>query len=326
MASQCWQLVGSAVVVLAVAPSFGQCAQDGREAGSDSPIPKKLLADLVRDLDAKDASASFKAYEKLVDLGPEAAGAVPYLIDRFKKQKDHTSVIVLGKIGSASKDAVPLLVDLLKARVQGGPEKHELAYGNSKYGPWTDAVRSLGEIGPGAKAAVPDLIALMKDPDSEVRGDVCEALGLIGPAASKAVPSLIEAMSDKNPATGSSLRFPFEVRRCAVIALGRVGPEAKSAVPKLIGNLTDADDGVRYDSLRSLGQIGPEADSAVPHLIKALESDPPAKLRAIVSLGQIGPKAKQALVPLRALMNAEDELFRQQIVEAISQIEKSQAK
>jgi len=75
--------------------------------------------------------------------------------------------------------------------------------------------------------SVPALIAVLGDPDPEMRKNAARALARIGSDASQAVPELIAALNDKDPG----------VRKFATRALGEIGPAAGKAVPALIKEL-----------------------------------------------------------------------------------------
>ncbi len=144
---------------------------------------------------------------------------------------------------------------LLAAGCGGGdPEPHPVAYHEPATGPATAAADSAGGVpllGVGAAGesllprsktaeqttidalsrigtpSVPALIAVLHDPDPELRRDAAQALARIGSDASEAVPDLIAALDDQDAS----------VRKFATRALGEIGPAAGRAVPALINEL-----------------------------------------------------------------------------------------
>jgi len=150
-------------------------------------------------------------------LGPDAKDAVPVLIEMVKKTNNESvpAIEALGRIGLASSEAVPLLIETLDSKKPAG------ALNPARI----QAVVALGRIGPNAAAAVPALTKLVHERDKGglVSHHAVEAIGGIGPDAKAAVPALIQILEDEaNPA-----------RTSAAISLGQIGPKAKDAAPAL---------------------------------------------------------------------------------------------
>jgi HEAT repeat protein len=236
----------------------------------------------------------------------------------------------LRKAGPAARDAIPMLLAMLK-----GDDPAEL----------TLAATLLGEIGPRAKSAVPILRKLMKDHDRVVRAAAAGALSRLDRTAVEAIPVLAEALREQVRTEG--IPGPH------IEGLARFG---KPAVPILIELLKDRRAVHRLTSplgwttgpegeilagqaAFALGEIGPEAVEALPALLEILrdrsgmESFPfvlhsvdrlqlwqPSVLEtAVRAVGRMGPAAKAA-VPL-LLEVARDSLaspsLRQKAVEAL---------
>jgi hypothetical protein len=94
--------------------------------------------------------------------------------------------------------AVPVLIDLLKAR---------------KAGVRDDAAEALGEVFPPPVEAVPALTTALSDRNPFVRWHAARSLGLMGPAAKEAVPALLD-LHRREPASP------------AIEALRAINPEA----------------------------------------------------------------------------------------------------
>jgi hypothetical protein len=113
----------------------------------------------------------------------------------------------------------------------------------------------------GDEAAVPVLIELLKDEDSDVRGEAARALGRAGPRARGAIPALVELVSDGQVNEVS-------VHELAAEALGRMGRDARAAVPALLALSRDEREhvSVRHNAAEALKQIDPQAaaDAGVP--------------------------------------------------------------
>jgi HEAT repeat protein len=144
------------------------------------------------------------------------------------------------------------------------------------------AALRLGEIDLNSRGnlkqrAIPELIALLKDPDAEVRANAAIALYNLPSESNTVVPALIEALKDPNA----------EVRAEVVTALGNMG--RTDAFIELLNALTNAskdeNSTVRSNAAIAIGNIGSE--EAIPVLIEALK-DPDSEVRvsAARSLGK----------------------------------------
>ena len=93
-----------------------------------------------------------------------------------------------------------------------------------------EAINALGGLK--VKDAMPDLIALLKDPDTDIRSRAAQAFWSMGDAdAKEAVPALIALLQDKD--TG--------VRLNAAGALGQIASEPAKTIPALRDALNDND-------------------------------------------------------------------------------------
>jgi HEAT repeat protein len=144
------------------------------------------------------------------------------------------------------------------------------------------AASALSRIG---ISSVEPLIAVLKDPDRNVRYHAIMALEMIGDT--RAVYPLIAALRDTE----------YEVRKKVTITLGKMGDTR--AVEPLIAALRDSSDYDRQDAAIALGEMGDS--KAVEPLIAAL-SDPDYKVRqsAIIALGKI--RDSKAVEPLIAAL------------------------
>jgi HEAT repeat protein len=135
--------------------------------GHKPPYEGKSVTQLERMLRDGDPDAQSQAAYGLSLHGPDAAQAVPALVDALASSHAllrQNSALALGRIGPAARAAVPALTDVLR-----DPE-------------WTvrrQAAMALGEIGPDAAVAAPTLQRLTKDPDRLVRKAAQEALAKV---------------------------------------------------------------------------------------------------------------------------------------------------
>lgn len=136
-------------------------------------------------------------------------------------------------LGSAGKEAVPALMELLK---KNDPEIRSTAN------------TCLGNIGPAAGAAVPLLVQFVNDTNRFVRFGTLISLGRIHMEPETVVPILMRTLNPTN-----------ENLAITIMVLGQFGEKAKPAVPALLGYLKDTNDFVRYRANTALKQIDPEA-------------------------------------------------------------------
>ena len=154
----------------------------------------------------KDGQVRLAVLDTLISLGPEAAPAVPALLETLRTDvggrgeeaahQDYRSALALAGIG---KPAVEGLVGLLK---------------HKKEGVRAEVVMSLGRIGPDAAPAVAELIPLLGDKNERIGREAAVALGHIGTAAI-------------DPLIAASAAPDVTVRKRAVLSLGHLSAPMK---------------------------------------------------------------------------------------------------
>jgi HEAT repeat protein len=260
-----------------------------------------------------DDAACYWACVILRDIGPDAKGACPALVEKLKDPRPdirREALLTLAAIGST--DCIEKLVPLLKDEFSRTPA--------------TFALGALGQIPPDAESivranvngddkllgtvslwalarvhpkdmklkreAITQLVARLSDKDPFVRAAAARALASLPPSPEIAIPIFEKALADGDETTTSYM----------LDALARMGPKA---VPRLINAL-------QYKSVRPqvafiLGQIGPPAAPATEALAKLVNGeDPNASIEAAHALAKIGPGAKAAVPALiEALSDAE---------------------
>jgi HEAT repeat protein len=183
---------------------------------------------------------------------------VPFLV---KTLQDHTllsdhreaAARVLAKIGPDAKDAIPALIDALKA---ARLSSERLAM-----------IGALTNIGPAApEEVVPVLAATVRaGPFHDERMAALGGLKVLKPEAKEVVPALAEALQ--------TVRFSAE-RQAIIDYLATFGPDASAAVPALVGTLRSGLMEDRVAAARCLGGMGPAAEDAVPALVQMAERGP----------------------------------------------------
>jgi HEAT repeat protein len=170
-----------------------------------------------------------------------------------------TAAQALGKIGPAAAEAVPALVEVVKA---------------SRYNLAVHAGYSIGEIGGSAAVkAVPELAAVLREEGAFNIG-IIEALKMIGLAATEAIPPLLAALRDS--------RYSSTTKGTVAEGLGRILPTPE-VVPLLVSLLEEPGGDppelytdrpsyqIWHSAARALGHIGTAAAAAVPALLSHLK-------------------------------------------------------
>jgi len=225
------------------------------------------------------------AARALCRFGPDAAPALPQVIEALSHGSKTLQVEGLTVLMAMGQDAVP---DMIPALAHPSQSVRDAV---------SEAVRRLSPCwsqDPRASSAIDSLLDALIDADIKVRHAAREALKQIDPnwparpEALRSIPVFIAALaSDEDP-----------VRAAAAEALGCVGPPAGMAVFRLIKALVDEHGHVRFQAEQALDRINPAwprseaALTALPHLIKAAEN-PDREVRGALPpiLNRIGPPA-----------------------------------
>jgi len=216
---------------------------------------KKAVPYLVKALKDREISVRDRAGQALEKIGEDA---VPELIKALKDPDEVTRrrvLAILGGIGPAAKDALPVVFELRSDSDEFVREAAKAAF-----------VR--------IRADVHTLLKDLRDKDEEIRAGAATSLGILGGEAKSAVPQLSDLL------TRDKSRL---VRREAAKALGRIGKDAKDAVKPLASALTDADEQLRLCAVVALGEIGPAAQNALPALANAMQKDKSEEFREAAS-------------------------------------------
>jgi len=307
----------------------------GFEAPRSADWRVDSVASRMRQLRHKNPRIRARAVSELVRLGPQAADAIPALIEAFDDPAPEVSRDLSYALGGIGPKLMPHLVKALKdprPRVRAGAAASLSSFRDDpdasvpllinalRDDSWlvrSEAARSLEVYGPKTQAAVPALIKALKDENRQVAGFAASALCQTRPRAPDAVPALIEAAKLRPEGPDDALRL------WALNALGTIGPGAKEAVPFL----TEALKSKEFASKRhvvafALGGIGSAAEPAVPTLLDMLknERDLGDRRTAVCALGMVGTGAKAAIPALAAALkretaalNSYDDDFREQV-------------
>ena len=295
------RLVVFALLIVATVPAFAQDQTD----------------ELGAQLKASDVAVRLDACRKLAELGVQAEGAIPQLIESLRSpvaEEQHLAALALASMGESAAAAVPALIENLSAKA--------------------DAVRAaaayaLGKIGPAARDATSALAAASSDEDLAVQHRVWAALQNIDPAPEVVLPLFAEALGTASPSDAATLAdfladsgesaVPFLVKALenkgaaywASLALERIGSAAAPAVPAL-GKVLNSDEAeVRMQALIALAAIGKASRPLAQQIGEIAKQDPWISVRyaAAFALGATGDKA-MGLPILAPMLDEQDEFLR----------------
>jgi HEAT repeat protein len=167
---------------------------------------------------------------------------------------------------------------------------------------------------PTPEQVIPRLVAVLKDPNPELRRTAAQSLGKI--ARKEAVPALREALRD--PDAG--------VRRHAAWALGMIGEDALGPDRSpLAALLFDTDSEVREAAAMAFGLTG-DTQAGIELLLERLaEPETPADSKRLAAASLGGMEARSAVTGLTRLLADQDARVRQWAVAALGEIADEQA-
>lgn len=237
--------------------SAGVLQRMGAQKVEVTPVGMADLSASLKDLTNQTGFKQAAALDRLEELGPAAAPAVPVLAWVLTNNQSSTAARlgaagVLTAIGPKAAEAVPALILALSDKEPGVQQK---------------AAETLQHLGPTASNAVPALVATMRDPDPGTRGWAVLAAGAIGTDAAQVVPVLLGLFHDPDA----------NVRSAAVNVVGweaeKLGPEARiAALRALLAQLDDSDPVVRGAVHTRIGGYVADVPAIMPELLKSAGS------------------------------------------------------
>jgi HEAT repeat protein len=259
---------------------------------ADRNLQREALPALIELLlKEKDGQVRLGVLDTVTALGPEAAPAVPALLQTLRTDyggqrmeelhQDYRSALALAAIGKPA-------VEGLRTFLKGGKDSVR-----------AEAVMALGRIGPDAESAVPELVPLLGDPSERIRQEASVALGRIGLGA---VGPLVESVRRQEAAAPA----PFRAR--AIESLGSMSaPDER--VRRLIRDATrDPEPEVRASALKSLAILTLPDETLRPILEENLRhSDGRVRLAVVNWLAEHRQLLPMLAADLESLLTAKDE-------------------
>jgi len=277
------------------------------DLAAESSDAVEAVPALVKALDDSEQQVWFHSVTALSRLGPDAAPAIPKLIDDLGRMsrrgvnvKWYRSAHALGQIGE---DAVNPLLEACE---------------NSRSSIRAGAAKAFEWIPEAVEKSVPILIKLLEDDEEDVRDTAADTLGVL---PEPALSSLKANMNHSNPLT----------RGAVYQALGVMGSDASDLAEPLLDQLSsETDTTALQKGIEALAKMNapvkpfvervqalfPRQEGAiqqavanailslpgevtVPMLVQLMEnSASDISVRAAELLGHLGPQAKEALLPL----------------------------
>ncbi len=169
------------------------------------------------------------------------------------------------------------------------------------------AAEKLLEISAAIMAVVPALSGVLRNPDTEMRARSATALGELGAKMLAVIPNLRQALR-----TLVLTDSDEAVRSNALRSLARIGPEAQTDVASLISSLGDEFPFVRMSAATGLGELGAKARAAIPALtsLSFHDSSPRVRLEAAVAIWRIDRRSVRVLPVLMEALCDPDEVSR----------------
>jgi RNA polymerase sigma factor (sigma-70 family) len=271
------------------------CAARG--LGLFGPEAAAAVPDLIEALQDQDKWVRSAAASALGNIGPKARAAVPALIKRLNDPDTNFQLgYVIGLKGAAqdSPEVIPVYQKLLLER-------------DSTTRSWIAS--ALGEMKVEQEKAIKLLVDTLQDENDNVRGRAAASLGQIGPAAASAVPQLLRLLETEEQRAD----IPLSNIECWKIleALEKMGPAARAAVPMLTNHLNSADPIISAYAARALWAIEPHNALSIPCFMEKLtpggdNSETFAQYWSLIALAKIGPEARAALPLVRNLLGQEN--------------------
>lgn len=250
------------------------------------------LTVLNKQLESGTLEEKSKAAELLGGIGPAASDSVPLLVNALSESDvglRYEVIDALGRIAGNPKQAVPALAATLSDSV---PLIRHCG------------VNALRKFGSGAESAIPELKKLLTDEEQVISVSAARAIAEIEIVSGKS-----EHAKDLIPVLVSGLKSDRrDVAIEAIQGLVYIGTPAVAAIKPLVNGSSLV---ASLNACDALAGVGAGAADAVDNLITAAKSqDPKVRWHAISALGDIGPAAKSSIPVIIAALSDKDTQVR----------------
>jgi len=237
---------------------------------------RPAVPELSRLLSVHDRDLQISGLECLAAIGPDAAEAVPEILNCFereaaasRKRTNSTDLMVysaaayaLGEIGPAASNAIPKLVAetnepaqiaLLRIRGDSLDGFFQRLRDTTNQATWQRAASEIYRLGRSAEPAVPYLVTSLTSTNEAIQMQAITLLGRVHRRPDLTLPALAPLLHYTN---GNNCD---NVRNSALCALGEFGPAARPAFDEVARLLKDRTEWIRTSATNTLRQIDPQA-------------------------------------------------------------------
>jgi HEAT repeat protein len=222
------ELVFLRVLTLDANPAVQEAARN-----AVARIEADLLGDFLQGLQDRSATVRVRAAKALAEMGSNAKGALPSLVEALADSNGAVRVAVIDALVAIGPDAILVLGEALRDR-------------NSQVR--LTAIKALGRMGPDARFVLPELIACL-GMDGATKAEALQALGRIGDYA---IPYRAQALEHEKDAGK---------QKPLLEALERMGP---SAAPPLQAAAKKANPETARAAAESLSKVNSRAPTSPP--------------------------------------------------------------
>lgn len=273
----------------------------------------------------KDVKIRMTTVWALTQIGPEAESAIPALVQSLIDSEENVRVYATEALVKLGKPSVPPLINALNTdnielrksivhtlgKLGTDGAKHLLPVLDDKEnGVRLAAIDAIATLGQDGQLATNKLIAILNNPDIQIRKSVVLALAKIEVKTERVIMELTRSLREEEHK---------EVQLALMQALGSIGPQAESAVPVLVSRLREKDLELRLAALDALAEFKEAAKSAIPILVKLLgDTESELSNAASNTLSRIG---KPSVDPLLAALSSKDKSVRKYAARSLGHLE-----
>jgi HEAT repeat protein len=239
-----------------------------------------------------------EAVAVLGEMGEAAREALPVLRPLLKSTDPRLrarATVAVWKIERQSKDVLPVVLDILR-----GPDRE----------PRLLALQVLDQMGTAALPAAPALVALLDDNEAQIRGRASTALRQLGVDA---IPSLTTGLKERGP----------DGRHGCIQLLHPFSTANPKVADALAERLKDEDKRIRLDAARALLLSVPHRKAVVAEFAQAVKDSEVAHRRAAVeSVFTVSPRPREMLEVFGALLDDPDAQVAANAAQAVWELSK----